>query len=56
MQITATALALHLGCKFEGDGAVLLTGFASAELARPGDLTFAPIIGRRNCHHFLDQS
>jgi len=38
---TAEYLANYLGGEVIGDGAVPLTGFASAERARAGDLTFA---------------
>jgi UDP-3-O-[3-hydroxymyristoyl] glucosamine N-acyltransferase len=41
MTFTAAQLAAQLKGEVIGDGAVLLTGFTSAELARPGDLTFA---------------
>jgi len=41
MNFTAAAIAEQLGGEVVGDGEVLLTGFASAERARPGDLTFA---------------
>jgi UDP-3-O-[3-hydroxymyristoyl] glucosamine N-acyltransferase len=41
MHFTASQLAEQLGGKVVGDGAVELTGFAPADTARPGDLTFA---------------
>lgn len=41
MVITAAQLAKQLNGDVIGDGATPLTGFASAELARAGDLTFA---------------
>ena len=41
MSITAAQIAKELNGELIGDGATPLTGFASAELARPGDLTFA---------------
>jgi len=41
MTFTAAHLAEQLKGEVVGDGAVLLTGFASAERACPGDLTFA---------------
>ena len=41
MTITALMLAQHLGGEVRGDGAQVLTGFAAADLARSGDLTFA---------------
>jgi UDP-3-O-[3-hydroxymyristoyl] glucosamine N-acyltransferase len=41
MTFTAAAIAEQLGGEVVGDGAVLLTGFASADRARAGDLTFA---------------
>jgi UDP-3-O-[3-hydroxymyristoyl] glucosamine N-acyltransferase len=39
--VTAAEIAQHLGGEVRGDGAVKLTGFAPADAARPGDLTFA---------------
>lgn len=41
MTFTATQIAEQLKGEVIGDGAVLLTGFAAADRARPGDLTFA---------------
>jgi UDP-3-O-[3-hydroxymyristoyl] glucosamine N-acyltransferase len=41
MSFTAAQIAEQLGGELIGDGTVLLTGFTSADLARPGDLTFA---------------
>jgi UDP-3-O-[3-hydroxymyristoyl] glucosamine N-acyltransferase len=41
MIITAQQLADHLNGEVLGDGSVALTGFTSADQARPGDLTFA---------------
>lgn len=41
MSITAAQIAKQLNGEAIGDGATLLTGFASADLARSGDLTFA---------------
>ncbi len=41
MTFTAADLARELGGEVIGDPAVALTGFASAERAAPGDLTFA---------------
>lgn len=41
MQITTADLARQLGGEVIGDGTALLSGFASAELAKPGDLVFA---------------
>jgi UDP-3-O-[3-hydroxymyristoyl] glucosamine N-acyltransferase len=41
MSFTASHIAQQLRGEVLGDGAVELTGFASAENARPGDLTFA---------------
>ena len=41
MAFTAAALAAQLNGEVIGDGAVLLTGFTSADRARAGDLTFA---------------
>ena len=41
MTFTATQIAEQLKGEVIGDGAVLLTGFAAADLARAGDLTFA---------------
>ncbi len=41
MTFTAAQLAEQLQGEVIGDGAVVLAGFASAERARPGDLTFA---------------
>ena len=41
MQITTADLARQLGGEVIGDGNALLSGFASAELAKPGDLVFA---------------
>ena len=41
MAFTAAQLAARLDGKVIGDGAVELTGFAPADAARPGDLTFA---------------
>jgi len=39
--ITAAQLASHLRGEVIGDGATPLTGFAAADRARPGDVTFA---------------
>jgi len=41
MSLTATEIARHLAGEALGDGSVLLTGFAPADKAKPGDLTFA---------------
>jgi UDP-3-O-[3-hydroxymyristoyl] glucosamine N-acyltransferase len=41
MSITASQLAEQLRGEVLGDGSVQLTGFAPADCARPGDLTFA---------------
>jgi UDP-3-O-[3-hydroxymyristoyl] glucosamine N-acyltransferase len=41
MPFTAAQLAAELDGEVIGDGAVVLTGFAPATSARPGDLTFA---------------
>jgi len=41
MKLTAAEIAEKLQGEVLGDGAVEITGFASAELAQPGDLTFA---------------
>lgn len=41
MPITAAQIAKQLNGEVIGDGATILTGFASADLARSGDLTFA---------------
>jgi len=41
MSITAAQIAKQLNGEVIGDGATPLTGFASADLARSGDLTFA---------------
>ena len=41
MKFTASQIAEQLRGEVLGDGSVELTGFASADLARPGDLTFA---------------
>ena len=41
MTFTVSQIAEQLRGEVLGDGAVEITGFASAELARPGDLTFA---------------
>jgi len=41
MNSTASHIAAQIQGQVLGDGAVELTGFATAELARPGDLTFA---------------
>lgn len=41
MSITAAQIAKQLHGEVIGDGATALTGFASADLARAGDLTFA---------------
>jgi UDP-3-O-[3-hydroxymyristoyl] glucosamine N-acyltransferase len=40
-QFTASELADHLQGRVIGDASVVLTGFAPADTARPGDLTFA---------------
>ena len=40
-QFTAAELARHLEGEVQGEATVLLTGFASADAAQPGDLTFA---------------
>ena len=41
MTLTVAAVAQQLGGHVIGDGEVELTGFAPADRARPGDLTFA---------------
>ena len=41
MSFTATEIAKHLRGEVVGDGQVLLKGFAPADRAQPGDLTFA---------------
>ena len=41
MTFTASQIAEQLQGEVLGDGTVKLTGFAAADLARPGDLTFA---------------
>src|SRR5882724_11366913 len=41
MPFTAAEIAKHLGGAVIGDGAILLKGFAPADRAQPGDLTFA---------------
>ncbi len=41
MPYTASEIAKHLGGEVKGDGAIVLTGFAPAGAAKPGDLTFA---------------
>lgn len=41
MPLTASEVARLLGGTVEGDGSVPLTGFAPADSAEPGDLTFA---------------
>ena len=41
MPFTITEIAKHLDGEVVGDGTVVLTGFANADHAKPGDLTFA---------------
>src|SRR5271166_2205415 len=41
MPFTATEIAKHLGGEVVGDPALVLKGFAPADRAQPGDLTFA---------------
>jgi len=41
MPLTAAEIAHHLQGEVHGEGSVILTGFAPAQSARPGDLTFA---------------
>ncbi len=41
MPFTAAEIARHLDGEVLGDGSVTLTGFAPADRAKPGDLTFA---------------
>jgi UDP-3-O-[3-hydroxymyristoyl] glucosamine N-acyltransferase len=41
MSFTAAEIAGHLQGEVQGDSSVVLTGFAPADKARPGDLTFA---------------
>jgi UDP-3-O-[3-hydroxymyristoyl] glucosamine N-acyltransferase len=41
MPFTAAEIARHLQGEVTGDGTVVLSGFAPAECAQPGDLTFA---------------
>ena len=41
MTLTAAALAQHLNGEVIGDGSIELSGFATADRAIPGDLTFA---------------
>src|SRR5687768_11262836 len=40
-RFTAAEIARQLGGTVEGDGTIELTGFAAADAARKGDLTFA---------------
>jgi UDP-3-O-[3-hydroxymyristoyl] glucosamine N-acyltransferase len=53
MTFTAAEIAKHLQGEVEGNKSVVLTGFAPADRARPGDLTFA-----ENADYFMraDQS
>ncbi|HAV64480.1 MAG TPA: UDP-3-O-(3-hydroxymyristoyl)glucosamine N-acyltransferase [Verrucomicrobiales bacterium] len=41
MELTAETIARHLNGEVIGDGKLVLTGFAPATTAKPGDLTFA---------------
>ncbi len=41
MELTAETIARHLNGRVQGDQKLVLTGFAPATTARPGDLTFA---------------
>src|SRR5512145_2037214 len=41
MPFTAAEIAKHLGGEVIGDASILLEGFAPADRAQPGDLTFA---------------
>jgi UDP-3-O-[3-hydroxymyristoyl] glucosamine N-acyltransferase len=41
MTFTAAEIAAHLQGEVAGDGSIVLNGFAPADRARPGDLTFA---------------
>jgi UDP-3-O-[3-hydroxymyristoyl] glucosamine N-acyltransferase len=41
MPFTIAEIAKHLAGEVVGDGTVVLTGFANADAAKPGDLTFA---------------
>jgi len=41
MPFTATEIARELQGEVRGDGSIVLTGFAPADRAKPGDLTFA---------------
>ncbi|MBM3908473.1 MAG: UDP-3-O-(3-hydroxymyristoyl)glucosamine N-acyltransferase [Gemmatimonadetes bacterium] len=41
MTYTAAQIAAHLGGEVIGDGSITLRGFSAADLASPGDLTFA---------------
>src|SRR5260370_7420173 len=41
MTLTAAEIAAQLQGEILGDGSILLSGFAPADKARPGDLTFA---------------
>ena len=41
MNYTASEIAEHIGGEVVGDGGIELGGFAQADAARPGDLTFA---------------
>src|ERR1035441_9921490 len=41
MPFTIAEIAQHLAGEVVGDGAVVLTGFAHADAAKAGDLTFA---------------
>ena len=49
MPLTAADIATHLGGEVLGDGSVQLTGFAAADKARTGDLTFAEQCARSAC-------
>jgi len=41
MPFTAAEIARHLGGQVVGDDSIVLAGLAPAQVARPGDLTFA---------------
>src|SRR5689334_2838098 len=41
MPFTAAEIAKHLGAEVMGDASLVLSGFAPADRAQPGDLTFA---------------
>ncbi len=53
MQITPNVLATLVGATVDGDGDIMITGFAKIEEAKPGDVTF---IANPRYEHFISET